>query len=176
MTKRKFTKEEVFEHMRANNQTFLYSNKKDSNILIRKRHGIAWTVNCGNFLTWLILGALVLSVFLAYFGLEFREKTFHEALGMDKDEFISFGWREEIDNEIVLIDEKTIEEIANSSFDLTLKRLTDNQFNKFFTQQKVIQLYGEKIMLFIGETYIGIIDIDKSSSKYYEIIETNSSD
>ena len=47
MEKRKWTQEEVWEWMKKNH-TIIYYNPNDTNIVVRKRHGLGWTMNMGN--------------------------------------------------------------------------------------------------------------------------------
>jgi uncharacterized membrane protein len=65
--KRKFSKEEVWQWMNDNNKTFIYANKDDSNILIRKRYGISWNMNFGNPWTWCMICGMIFILSIAIY-------------------------------------------------------------------------------------------------------------
>lgn len=68
MQKRKWTYEERQLWIKAKNKPFplFYYNKEDSAIFIRKRYGIAWTLNWGNPWSYIIMMFVIL-VSIIYF-------------------------------------------------------------------------------------------------------------
>ena len=62
--KRKWSHDEVHQWLQKNNKYF-YTNKEDANLFIRKRYGVAWTLNWGNPLSWIILSVIIVAVILA---------------------------------------------------------------------------------------------------------------
>lgn len=63
MEKRKWTKAEVDEWMRKHD-AFVYYNPSDKNIFVRKRFGIGWTLNLGNFMSYVTAIGLFVVIFL----------------------------------------------------------------------------------------------------------------
>lgn len=66
MSKRKWTNKEIHEWLDRKN-CFFYANKEDTNIFIKKRHGITWTLNWGNPIVWVIIIVVIVVIILALF-------------------------------------------------------------------------------------------------------------
>ncbi len=56
--KRKYSPEEVREIMTGR----IYTNPDDANIFVRRKSSGAWTMNLGNPMSWIIMGAIVFAV------------------------------------------------------------------------------------------------------------------
>lgn len=63
MARRKWTKEEI-EDYRKIHAPFFYFNKEDSNFIVPKAHGIGFSFNWANPISWII--ALVIAGYLVY--------------------------------------------------------------------------------------------------------------
>ncbi len=59
MRKRKWTREEVWDWM-SRQSRWVYCNRADGNLFIRKRWGLSWTLNWGNPLSWAVTGLFLL--------------------------------------------------------------------------------------------------------------------
>lgn len=55
--KRKYTQEEVWQHMSGR----IYINSNDTNIFVRRKGIGSWTMNLGNWLSWVIMAAELLA-------------------------------------------------------------------------------------------------------------------
>ncbi len=62
--KRKYTHEEVRQWMVENNQHFFYANSNDTNFIVRKRYGFAWTVNIASPWVFRAIISVAILIFL----------------------------------------------------------------------------------------------------------------
>lgn len=62
--KRKYSKEEAWQWMEDNKKIFFYINGDDSNIFVRKRHGISWNINLGNPWVWCMICVIIFVLYI----------------------------------------------------------------------------------------------------------------
>lgn len=61
--KRRWNYDEVLTYQKENNQSWLYMNKDDKNIIVpRQDTMLPWTVNVANPVVWILLGVIILAV------------------------------------------------------------------------------------------------------------------
>ena len=64
MERRKFTKEEIEQWRKDNNQGWFYFNKNDSNLFVPKRYGFGRTINFAHPVSWVFV--IVIIGFIIY--------------------------------------------------------------------------------------------------------------
>lgn len=61
--KRRWNYDEVLTYQKENNQSWLYMNKDDKNIVVPRQDAmLPWTVNVANPVVWILLGVIILVV------------------------------------------------------------------------------------------------------------------
>lgn len=65
--KRRLGIDEVLAYQKEHNQSWIYLNKEDKNIIVPRNEGfLPWTMNVAHPITWLVLGIIIFMVVVSF--------------------------------------------------------------------------------------------------------------